>query len=86
MVKFTKEFENGVTTNTLIFRDQKFKVTMKEREDGTIRSDEQCLEAQIKDAFDDIEFDEEDADLDLLAFSCDDEEVFETLEMLEQHE
>jgi hypothetical protein len=86
MAKFTKIFENGITTNILNFHDKEFKVTMRPTDTGEI-SDEQGFEEQLKIAFPgiDIDFDENDIDIDAFVFGAD-FEIQDALNQLEEIE
>jgi hypothetical protein len=88
MAKYIKEFENGTSKETLIFRDKEFVMTKTPWENGVRHSIEKCFEDQVKEAFpDEDEYDLEDIldAVDKLDYGSDDD-IEEALEELEQFE
>lgn len=85
MAKFTRTFENGTVKNELTFNGKTYDYTMSNYVNGIRKSDKKCFSSQI-DEVENIDWENEDIDVDMLDCENDDEitEILEKLDELEE--
>lgn len=89
MAKFKAEFENGVPTYTLTFRNKDFDYSMDQELEYGTGSNKPVFSEQLAKEYDDLDIGELENDIDVNMLDCyltDEDELFGILERLEELE
>lgn len=89
MAKFKAEYENGVPTYTLTFRNKEFDYSMNQELEYGTGSNKPQFSKQLADTFDDLDEEDLNVEIDVDMLDCylgDEDELFEIIDRLEELE